>query len=88
VAIQANGRIVVGGYALANGLADFAMARYTAAGRLNRAFGNEGRVRTDFGARSDDFAFDVALDGDGLVAVGWGRPTAGYDAAIARYLLT
>lgn len=87
VAIQANGRIVVGGYALTNTIADFAMARYTQGGRLNRAFGNEGRVRTDFGTHNDDFAFDVALDGGRLVAVGWGRPTTGFDAAVARYLL-
>jgi hypothetical protein len=78
----------VGGYALTNTIADFAMARYTPGGRLNRAFGNEGRVRTDFGTHNDDFAFDVALAGGQLIAVGWGRPTTGYDAAVARYLLS
>ena len=90
VAIQANGKIVVGGYAatLANSRSNFAIARYTAAGRLNLSFGNRGRVRTNFGTGVDDFAFDIAIDSVGLVAVGWGTPIGGYDAAVARYLLS
>ena len=87
VVIQANGKIVVGGYALANQRSNFAIARYSAAGRLNLSFGNQGRVRTNFGAGIDDYAFDIAIDSVGLVAVGWGTPVFGYDAAVARYLL-
>jgi uncharacterized delta-60 repeat protein len=88
VAIQANGKIVVGGYAFANQRSNFAIARYRAAGRLNLSFGNRGRVRTNFGTGVDDFAFDIAIDSVGLVAVGSGTPIGGYDAAVARYLLS
>ena len=88
VAIEENGRILVGGYALANQRSNFAIARYSATGRLNLSFGNQGRVRTNFGAGVDHYAYDVAIDSVGLVAVGWGTPILGYDAAVARYLLS
>ena len=88
VAIQENGRILVGGSALANSRSNFGIARYTAAGRLNLSFGNQGRVRTNFGTGVDDSANDIAFDNVGLVAVGWGTPIFGNDVAVARYLLS
>jgi uncharacterized delta-60 repeat protein len=47
VAIQRDGKIVAAG--LGNGY-DFALARYTARGSLDRSFGRGGKVLTDFGA--------------------------------------
>jgi uncharacterized delta-60 repeat protein len=88
VVIQANGKVIVGGYAYANSRSNFAIARYAASGKPNLPFGNQGRVRTNFGAGVDDYAHDIALDSFGLVAVGWGTPILGYDAAVARYLLS
>jgi uncharacterized delta-60 repeat protein len=47
VVIQRDGKIVVAG--LGNGY-DFALARYTTGGRLDRSFGSGGKVLTDFGS--------------------------------------
>jgi uncharacterized delta-60 repeat protein len=46
VAIQKNGKLLVAG--LVAGY-DFALARYTTGGRLDRSFGSGGKVLTDFG---------------------------------------
>jgi uncharacterized delta-60 repeat protein len=83
VAIDSQERIVAAGRT--NG--GFALARYYADGSLDRAFGDDGRVSTDFAYGS---AYDVAVDSQGrIVAVG-GQPTGGeYDNrsafAVARY---
>jgi uncharacterized delta-60 repeat protein len=86
VAIQGNGKIVVGGYAYNNGWPDFALARYRVDGRLDLSFGRFGLRRTDFGGR-DDYANDVVLQADGrIVAAGRVHGSSGYDAGVARYL--
>jgi uncharacterized delta-60 repeat protein len=86
VAIQGNGKIVVGGYAYNKGWPDFALARYRVDGRLDLSFGRLGLRRTDFAGR-DDFANDVALQADGrIVAAGRVHGSSGYDAGVARYL--
>ncbi|TMK21849.1 MAG: hypothetical protein E6G65_04080 [Actinobacteria bacterium] len=87
VAIQGNGKIVVGGYAYNNGWPDFALARYWINGRLDLSFGRFGLRRTDFGTGRDDFANDVMLQADGrIVAAGLVHQSSGYAAGVARYL--
>jgi uncharacterized delta-60 repeat protein len=87
VAIQANGKIVVGGFAYRKDVVDFALARYRVSGRLDWSFGSLGLRRTDFGGGHNDYAFDLGLQADGgIVAAGWVTPSAGYDAGVARYL--
>lgn len=92
VAIQADGTIVSVGYAYTEGSSDFAATRDGRGGRLDRAFGNEGRVRTRFGdAAGDDYAFDAAVQPDGkIVAAGWATPISGegYDVGVGRYLVS
>jgi uncharacterized delta-60 repeat protein len=86
VAIQGNGKIVVGGYAYNKGWPDFALARYRVDGRLDLSFGRLGLRRTDFAGR-DDFANDVVLQADGrIVAAGRVHRSSGYAAGVARYL--
>ena len=83
VAVQADGKIVVGGFAVdAMGInSDFALARYTANGALDTSFGTNGIVTTDLGTQSDDIrALAIAPDGR-IVVTG----TAGEDIALARY---
>jgi uncharacterized delta-60 repeat protein len=77
VAIQPDGKIVAAGRSEDY----FALARYTANGRLDPSFGRGGRVRTGFGSPGE--ANGVAIQEDGkLVAAG----RAGfYDFALARY---
>jgi uncharacterized delta-60 repeat protein len=78
VAIQADGRVVVGGQA---GSGKFALARYTSDGTLDATFGVNGKVRTDFTPKGD-YASGLAIQTDGKIVVagtGFGQ------FALARY---
>jgi uncharacterized delta-60 repeat protein len=84
VAIQADGRIVIGG-----GVGKkFALARYTSRGRLDQGFGEGGKVVTDVGARMTQEFMDVlgvkaiALQADGKIVAAGAGPR---DFALARY---
>ncbi len=78
VAIDADGKIVVGGQAGA----DFALARYNPDGELDPTFSDDGKQTIDF-AGETDAAYGIALQSDGaIVAVG----NAGASFAIARIL--
>lgn len=80
VAVQRDKKVVVAGHRWDPGPHDFVLARYTANGALDRGFGGDGKVTTDFGG--DDGASDVAVQRDGkIVAVG----RASQDFALARY---
>jgi uncharacterized delta-60 repeat protein len=102
VAVQADGKIVAVGFAFSSFDPSFAIARYETDGSLDASFGNNGKITTDFGdpadvgvlcppARKDcsnDFARDVAIQGDGkIVAIGSAGPgTPSPFFAVARYL--
>ncbi|MEO8765511.1 MAG: T9SS type A sorting domain-containing protein [Ginsengibacter sp.] len=82
--IQADGKIVVGGYA-SNGLdADFAIARYSLDGTLDASFDNDGRQTTNFGAY--DNAYSLAIQSDGkIVLAGYTYVGPNYNFAVVRY---
>lgn len=83
--LQPDGRIVAAGFASTSSTADFALARYTAAGALDPTFDGDGQVTTDFGSK-DDSAADVELQPDGkIVVVGNSIMGLRRDFAIARY---
>ena len=77
MALQADGKIVVAGYAAGG---RFAVARLNVNGSLDAAFGT---VQIDFGAAA--FGNAVALQANGRVVVA-GDLTAGDDFAVARLL--
>lgn len=80
VAIQPDGKIVVGG--LAHG--DFGLARYDAGGNLDPTFSGDGRVATFIlGTASYDVVDAVAIQPDGKI-VAAGASTNNF--AVARYL--
>src|SRR5687767_2439222 len=56
VAVQADGRVVVAGYASTGSNTDFTLARYLPDGRLDSSFGAGGKVTTDI-ASGYDFAY-------------------------------
>jgi uncharacterized delta-60 repeat protein len=86
MAIQSDGKIVAGGSSDASGSIDFALARYRSSGRLDRRFGANGKVLTDF-TRSFDDAQALAIQSDGkIVAAGASRAIDTSDFALARYL--
>ena len=88
VAAGRDGKLTVAGLSTHRGR-DFALARYTAAGRLDRRFGTGGKVLTDFGgARSYAGASSLAIRPDGkIVVAGYASvPPRSYPGfAIARY---
>jgi uncharacterized delta-60 repeat protein len=68
IAIQPDGKIVAAGSNTVNDAnLNFALVRYTPEGRLDRTFGSNGRVQTNFGGR--DGASGVALQGNGKIVV-------------------
>ncbi len=68
VALARGGRIVVAGVVQTrSGGSQMAVARYTAAGRLDARFGTGGLVRTAFPGGA--VAFGVAIDGNGRIVV-------------------
>ena len=89
IALQSDGKIVAAGTTFQGSKRtyDFALARYTSQGKLDKTFGTKGLVITSFGR--DDSCHDVAIQSDGkIVAVGNTQNDAPYTArfALARYL--
>ncbi|MEP7318946.1 MAG: T9SS type A sorting domain-containing protein [Panacibacter sp.] len=84
LAIQADGKILLGGYYnSSNGdLNNFALVRYNSNGTIDGSFGNGGKKLTDFGS-VEDSAFSCALQPDGqLVMAG----SSNGNFAVARFL--
>ena len=93
VAIQSDGKIVVAGYSYNGSNDDFAVARYTTAGRLDTTFGTDhdtngapdGYVTTAIGS-GQDRANAVAIQSDGkIVVAGYSHNGSENDFALARY---
>jgi uncharacterized delta-60 repeat protein len=87
VAVQPNGKIVVA----ASASGRFALARYTAGGRLDSTFSNNGTVRTSINRCECASAYAIAVQPDGKIVVSgetqkmalWGR--AHSSIALVRY---
>ncbi|MFF0494362.1 hypothetical protein ACFYTQ_35540 [Nocardia sp. NPDC004068] len=87
VALAADGRIIVAGSTHDPGRGDnFVLVGYTRDGKQDTAFGDGGRVSTDFDGKADiAYALAVAPDGK-LVATGTSHgTTTGDNIALARY---
>ena len=91
VAIQADGKIVVGGYAQRDGYGnfDFAVVRLNTDGSLDTTFSSDGKavVAFDYGGGGDDRATGIAIQNDGkIVLVGYCQKQAlgDNDIALAR----
>lgn len=86
--LQADGKILVGGYSHNGDDYDFAVARYNTNGGLDTSFGGDGLVTTDFGG--DDYGRSITLQSNGKILVGGDSEVVGIydtrsDLAIARY---
>ncbi|HZT59119.1 MAG TPA: hypothetical protein VFA21_10875 [Pyrinomonadaceae bacterium] len=89
MALQPDGKTVVGGYAVNNsGDKDFALVRYNYDGMLDTTFGTGGKVTTDFNSTSDR-VWGVALQPDGKIVAAGETVSAVFpgtnDIALARY---
>ena len=85
LALQPDGKIVVGGHAHNGQNYDFALARYHPNGSLDTSFDGDGKVTTPIGP-GDELAFSLVIQEDGKIIVG-GEASDGSrsDLALARY---
>ena len=82
VAIQSDQKIVVAGQAASA----MGLARYTSGGTLDPAFGDNGKVQTNFGG-GVDYADDIELDAAGnIVAAGSANFFGNSNFALARFM--
>ena len=84
VAVQADGKIIVAGYAFGATMFDFALARYNSNGDLDTTFDGDGKLVTDF-AGDMDLAFAIALQPNGKIVVVGNAFSTSSDFALARY---
>lgn len=87
IAQQPDGRLLVGGATLSDGVADFVVVRLNADGSRDNSFGTNGVVTVDFFGL-EDVATNFAVQPDGkIVAAGWtdvGPVDVNYDFALVR----
>lgn len=84
LAVQADGKIVVAGYAHIGSTDDFAVVRYNSNGSLDTGFDSDGKVTTDFSS-GNDWGYSLALQLDGkIIVAGYGYLT-GNKIAVVRY---
>ena len=89
IALQADGKIVVAGYAstpASGSLWDMAVVRYNADGSLDTTFDGDGKAWINISSATNDIAYSVAVQADGkIVAAGIsGSATTGADFAAVR----
>jgi uncharacterized delta-60 repeat protein len=82
VAIQADGKLLVAGYAAGVNNDDFAVVRYNSDGTPDLSFDNDGQTSTDLGGNDEGHA--LALQSDGKIVVA-GSTSSGSDFAVVRY---
>jgi uncharacterized delta-60 repeat protein len=85
VAIQSDGKILVGGGSRDIAVLDFVLLRYNVDGSLDTTFDGDGIVTTSTGT-TDDYAAAMAIQSDGKILLG--GPSGGNyekDFALARY---
>lgn len=85
VAVQSDGKLVVGGYSHFNYTNyNFALVRVNADGSLDTSFDFDGQLTTNFSGTSTDVIQDLAIQSDGkIVAAGYSDLTF----ALARYAM-
>jgi uncharacterized delta-60 repeat protein len=86
IAVQADGKILLAGYALVGASEDFALVRYNPDFSLDLSFGTNGIVTTDFfGAQ--DRAEAIAIGSGKIYLAGHATNGGNRDLAVARYNL-
>ncbi|RDB06872.1 3-coathanger stack domain-containing protein [Runella aurantiaca] len=88
VALQPDGKIVVGGYTweFMAPDRDFGVMRLNANGTLDNTFDTDGKAITDIGNSTDDYAYDLAVQEDGKIVLAgkiWNGTSD--DVALVRY---
>jgi len=81
LAIQSDGKILLGGYCYNLSNYDFCIARFNSDGTLDTSFGNGGKVIQPIGSYSD-YGYSLAIQPDGKILLGG---NCNYDFCIARF---
>ena len=85
VALQADGKIVAGGYSYTEGTYGFTLVRYNTDGSPDSDFSKDGTQVTHFGSYAA-YVNTIAIQNDGkLVAGGYINNGISYNSALARY---
>lgn len=86
IAIQSDGKILVGGYSNQGGNYDFAVVRYNTNGSLDLTFDTDGKVTTSIGT-NHDYANAIAIQSDSkIIVVGdYYVGISNDDIAVVRY---
>ena len=84
IAIQPDGKIIVGGFA-DNATTDIFLVRRLPSGETDTTFGTGGVVTTDVGNNTVDHAHDIALQPDGKILVAGWTLSNDIDIALLRY---
>jgi uncharacterized delta-60 repeat protein len=86
LAIQADGKILAGGYFFTGSAYDLAIARYTSAGAPDSSFDLDGKATAPIGA-SHDYSYGMTLQPDGRILLAGASAMEGtYDLALARFV--
>lgn len=84
LAIQSDGKILAGGYALSGSNYVFALVRFNTDGAVDNSFALGGKVTTPIGV--DSFANAMRIQTDGkIILAGSALDGSNYDVALARY---
>jgi len=86
VAIQADGKIVVGGYVYTGDYSDYALSRYKTDGTLDSTFDDDGIQITDIGS-FNDLGYSLTIQSDGKILLGGYSSSDGSNNhfAVVRY---
>ncbi len=84
VALQSDGKIILGGYSFNGSNEDLALVRYNSNGSLDTTFGAGGKVVTPVGTGRDEIR-GIAIQPDGKIVVSGFATSASSDFVVARY---
>jgi uncharacterized delta-60 repeat protein len=85
LAIQPDGKILLGGYCTNGSNWDFCIARFNSDGTLDTSFGSSGKVIQPIGS-SNDYGYSLAIQSDGKILLGGSCDNGiDYDFCIARF---
>jgi uncharacterized delta-60 repeat protein len=85
LAIQSDGKILLGGYCQGVSNYDFCIARFDSNGTLDNSFGTNGKVIQPIGS-SSDFGNSLAIQSDGKILLGgYCQGVSNYDFCIAHF---
>lgn len=86
IAVQPDGKIVVGGYGYNGTNDDFILLRFLADGSADNSFGTSGLVKTSITKTSNDYGKALKIQPDGkIVLAGYTNNGVNNDYAIVRY---